>query len=170
MDEYEKQSKQLEAKEKDLKKFLDQASDLYAQMLFAQSEDYMVAAWKVGSQKRVTVRGASQRTPRSSTRSCSTRWVRFLKKKPNNYSFLKPWQEMVAGGGSEEDAKKLAKEFVAKVTEINTKRERLEKENEATLASVKGPSAFDKDEESKRIRSTRCRMARSVVSTPTRST
>jgi len=54
--------------------------------------------------------------------------VRFLKKRPDNYSALKGWQEMVASGGSEEEAKKLAKEFVAKVTEINAKRERLEKE------------------------------------------
>src|SRR5262252_7931130 len=38
VDEYEKQSKELAAKEASLKKFLDGASDLYAQILFTQTE------------------------------------------------------------------------------------------------------------------------------------
>ena len=135
VDEYEKQSKQLEAKEKDLKKFLDQASDLYAQMLFAETEDYMVAAWKVGSQKRVTVQSVADDSKLDA--ELLERWVKFLKKKPNNYSFLKSWQDMVARGGTPEEAKKLAHEFYLKLAEVNDKYLKLKQDNEVALAQFK---------------------------------
>jgi mono/diheme cytochrome c family protein len=147
-DAWEKENKVLDKKNAALNKFLDESSALYAQVLFSQAEEYMMAAWKLGTEKKATVEEIAESAKVDP--ELLNRWVRFLKKRPDNYSALKGWQEMVAaGGGEEEDAKKLAKEFVAKITEINTKRERLEKENEFTLAQVKGPSAFDKDEESK---------------------
>src|SRR6266567_4427641 len=136
VDEYEKQSKQLEAKEKDLKKFLDQASDLYAQMLFAQTEDYMVAAWKVGSQKRATAQGVADDSKLDA--ELLDRWVKFLKKKPNNYSFLKPWQGMVSRTGTTpEEAKKAAHEFYLKIAEVNEKYLKLKQDNEVVLAQFK---------------------------------
>jgi mono/diheme cytochrome c family protein len=146
-DAWEKENKVLEKKNAALNEFLEQSSKLYAQLLFSQAEEYMVAAWKLGTEKKATVEEVAETAKVDP--EILARWVRFLKKRPDNYSALKGWQEMVAAGGSEDDAKKLARAFVAKVAEIDTKRERLEKENEFTLAQVKGPSAFDKDEESK---------------------
>jgi mono/diheme cytochrome c family protein len=143
---WEKENKVLEKKNAALKKFLDESSELYAQVLFSQAEDYMMAAWKLGTEKRATIEDIAESAKVDP--ELLARWVKFLKKRPDNYSALKSWQEVVAAGGSEEDARKAAKEFIAKVTEVNVKHERLEKENEVTLAQVKGPSAFDKDEES----------------------
>ena len=40
------------AREKADKKYLDDASTLYAQMLLAQTENYMVAVWRVKTQKK----------------------------------------------------------------------------------------------------------------------
>jgi mono/diheme cytochrome c family protein len=139
VDEYEKQNKILEQKNADLKKFLDDASELYAQVLFARTEDYMMAAWKLGSQKRATVESIAEETKVDP--EILERWVRFLKKKPDNYSALKPWQEMVARNGKEEEAKRLAHEFYLKVAELNEKYLKLNKENEVTLAQFK-----DKDD------------------------
>ena len=145
-DAWEKENKVLEKKNAALKKFLDESSALYAQLLFSQAEDYMMAAWKLGSEKKATVEDIAEGAKVDP--ELLSRWVRFLKKRPDNYSALKPWQELVANGGTEDDFRKAAREFIAKVTEVNGKRTRLEKENELTLAQVKGPSAFDKDEES----------------------
>ncbi len=137
VDDYEKEKKQLDAKEAGLKKFLDQTSDLYAQILFAQTEEYMVAAWKVGSQKRATVQSIAEENKLDS--ELLERWVRFLKKKPNNYGFLKPWQEMVAasGGGTIEAAKKLAHEFYLLIADVNEKYLKLKEQNEIALAQFK---------------------------------
>jgi mono/diheme cytochrome c family protein len=134
-DEYEKENKTLEKKNAALRKFLEDASSVYAQVLFSQAEEYMVAAWKLGSEKRATIETVSEEAKVDP--ELLGRWVRFLKKKPDNYSALKAWQEMVASGGSEDEAKKLAKEFVAKVTEVNEKYLKLSKENEALLTTVK---------------------------------
>jgi mono/diheme cytochrome c family protein len=139
VDEYEKQNKVLERKNADLKKFQDDASALYAQVLFAETEDYMMAAWKLSTQKRSTVESIAEETKVDP--EILDRWVRFLKKKPDNYSALKAWQEMVARNGKEDEARRLAHEFYLKVSDLNQKYLKLDKENEMTLAQSK-----DKDD------------------------
>lgn len=134
-DEYEKENKVLEKKNAALRKFLEDSSAVYAQVLFSQTEEYMVAAWKLGSEKRATIEAVAEEAKVDP--ELLGRWVRFLGKKPDNYSALKAWQEMVAAGGSEDEAKKLARDFVAKVTEVNEKYLKLSKENEALLTTVK---------------------------------
>jgi mono/diheme cytochrome c family protein len=141
VDVYDKASKELEGKEKDLKKFLDNASDLYAQVLFAQTEDYMAAAFKVGNPKSATVQSVADDSKLDA--EILDRWVKFLKKKPINYSFLKPWQEMVAKGGTPEEAKKLAHELYLKAGDVNEKYLKLKQDNEIALAQFKNEEQFD---------------------------
>lgn len=135
VDDYEKQKKELEAKEAKLKKFTEGASDLYAQMLFSQTEAYMVAAWKLGSQKRATAAAIAEKDRLDA--EILEKWARFLKKKPYNYSHLKAWQEMVAKGGTEEDAKKLAKDFYTSLSKVNEEYLKLKEKNEIELAKLK---------------------------------
>ena len=136
VDAYEKEAKVLKKKTEELAQFLEGASELYSQMLFAQSESYMLAAWKVGSQKRATVLSVAEETKLDP--ELLERWVRFLKKKPDNYSDLKAWQEMVARNGKEDEAKKLAHAFYLKVTDVNVRHAKLERENQFTIAQVQG--------------------------------
>ena len=136
VDEYNKQAKVLEKKNKELATFLDGASDLYAKTLFAQTESYMVAAWKLGKDKKATVTTVAEDTKVDP--EILERWGRFLKKKPDNYPTLVPWQEMVARGGTEDEARKLAGEFHAKVTAVIQERNKVEKENEFLMAQVNG--------------------------------
>ncbi|MGE3577360.1 MAG: PSD1 and planctomycete cytochrome C domain-containing protein [Vicinamibacterales bacterium] len=134
-DEYEKQSKVLEKKQEELKKFQEEAGALYAKVLLSQAEDYMVAAWKLGSDRKASIESIAEDT--KTDPEILGRWVKFLKKRPDNYPALKTWQEMVSLGGSEDEARTLAKEFVAKVKEVDEKHAKLAKDNEALLASIK---------------------------------
>jgi len=155
VDEYKKEEKILKKKNAALKEFLENASKLYAQMLFAQTEDYMLAAWKVGSQKRATVASVAEDTKLDP--ELLDRWVRFLKKRPDNYGALKPWQDMVARHGNdakegaakknEEEAKKLAREFFVKVGDINEKYLKLTRKNDFALAQVKGSTEKDDEDD-----------------------
>ena len=154
VDEYEKENKVLQKKNRALRDFLENASDLYAQMLFTQSEEYMLVAWKVETQKKATVESVADENKVDP--ELLARWVKFLKKKPDNYSALVKWQELVGSGKGkdpealkklEDQAKKLAKEFVAKVSDINEKYRKLTKENEFTLAQVKGTPIQNDDDE-----------------------
>jgi hypothetical protein len=125
-------------------------------MLFMQSEDYMLAAFKVDTDKKATVESVAEE--KKVDPELLARWVKFLNKKPDNYSALEPWQQLVASGKGkepdalkklEEQAKKLAKDFVTKVSDINDKYLKLTKENEFTLAQIKGTPVTDDDDDEK---------------------
>jgi len=136
-DKYEGAKKELEEKEKTLKEYLEKASTLHAEALSAQSVDYMVAAWRVETQKRATIGAVADELRLDN--EILTRWVRFLKKKPTNYTYLIPWQEMIARKGTIEEARKLAHEFQAKAAEIVKAREKVRQENELQVARMKDP-------------------------------
>ncbi len=135
VEEYDRQKKVLEKKEEDRKTFLENASDLYAQMLFSQAEDYMMAAWKVGTERRATVASVAEDTRLDP--EILDRWVTFLRKRPDNYPALAAWQEMVSRESTEAEARTLAQAFVAKVADVNEKYQKLTKDNEVALAQVK---------------------------------
>jgi mono/diheme cytochrome c family protein len=137
VDEYEKKKTELDGREKALKDFEDKASELEAQALFAQTEDYMVAAWRVGSEKNATVARIADKYRLDP--EMLERWVSFLKKKPTNYSFLEPWQKMVAAGGDLDQAQTLAHKFYQKATEVDQEHAKIKAENEAMLAKIKDP-------------------------------
>lgn len=132
---YDKQKKELEAKEERLKKFEKDASDLYAQMLVSQTERYMMAAWRLGKQKRATTVGVAEKERLDL--DVLERWARFLKKKPYNYPYLKDWQSLVDSNGTEEQAAKLAKAFAETVGSVDKEYTELRIKNEAELARLK---------------------------------
>lgn len=136
--EYDKQKKELADKEKALKEFEDQLSTLEAQVLFAQTEDYMVAAWRLATEKGATVASISDKYKLDP--EMLARWEKFLKKKPANYSFLVPWQKMVASGGDLDQAKTLAHNFYQKALEIDKEHTKIKIENEEKLAKIKDPN------------------------------
>ena len=98
----------------------------------------MVAAWRVETEKRATVAGIAEKYKLDP--EILERWSKFLKKKPTNYSFLVPWQKMVAGGGDADQAKTLAHSFYQKVVEIDKEHAKLKVENEEQLAKIKDPN------------------------------
>ena len=138
VDEYEKKKKELDEREKAAKDFEDQASTLEAQALFAQAEDYMVAAWRLGSDKRASASSIAEKYRLDP--EMLDRWVKFLKKKPSNYSFLTPWQKMVAAGGDADQAQTLAHQFYRKAVEVDKEHAKLKTENEELLAKLKDPN------------------------------
>jgi mono/diheme cytochrome c family protein len=141
VDDSEKRKTELEDKEKALKTFLDGASNLYAQTLFAQTEDYMLAAWRVGKEKGATVASVSEDAKLDS--EMLERWVHFLKKKPVNYSYLKAWQEMIARGGTTDEAKALAHDFQVKAVEVDKLHAKVKEQEDAALAKYKEEEKFD---------------------------
>ncbi len=141
VDASEKRKTELEDKEKALKTFLDGASNLYAQTLFAQTEDYMLAAWRVGKEKGATVASISEDAKLDS--ETLERWVHFLKKKPVNYSYLKAWQEMIARGGTVDEAEALAHDFYVKAVEVDKLHAKVKEQEDAALAKYKEEEKFD---------------------------
>jgi hypothetical protein len=134
VDDYEAKKKELEEKEKAKKKYLDDLEKLYAQSLLSQTEDYMVAVWRVKTQKRSTASVAEQY---KLDPEMLDRWVRFSTKPTLNYATMKPWQALLARGGSLDEAQTFAHEFYQKATAVSKLHDKLEAENEIELAKYK---------------------------------
>ncbi len=134
VDDFEAKKKELEEKEKSKKKYLEDLARLYAQSLLSQTEDYMVAVWRVKTQKRSTAAVAEQY---KLDPEMLDRWVRFTTKPTLNYSIMKPWQALLARGGSLDEAQTFANEFYKKATAVSKLHDKLELENEIELAKYK---------------------------------
>jgi hypothetical protein len=143
VDEYEGKKKELEEREKAQKEYLADLSGLYAQMLLAQTENYMVAVWRVKTQKQATVASIAEEYKLDA--DLLERWVRFTGKPTLAYGFLKPWQEMIGRRGSLEEAQTLASKFAQKAREVNKLQAKMKAENEIEMA--KHPEKDDKFDE-----------------------
>ena len=142
VDEYDSKKKELDEREKQLKDFQDQLSELTARVLFSQTEKYMVGAWKFGSKKGNTIESIADQERLDP--EILARWVAFLRKKPVNYSYLADWQKMLASGGSADEASTLAHNFYLKVVEIDKQHAKIKEEDQALLAKLKeGEEKFD---------------------------
>ncbi len=137
VDDYEAKKTELKEKEKFQKKYLADLARLYAQSLLAQTEDYMVAVWRVKTQKKATVADIADEYKLDS--EMLERWVRFSTKPTQNYSTMKPWQALLARGGSLDDAQTLAHQFHMKAVAVSKLHDKLESENEIELAKFKVP-------------------------------
>ena len=139
VDAYDKKKKEIDEKEKALKEFTQRATELESSLLFLQTESYMVAAWRVGSENGTTVESIANQYKLDS--ELLGRWVVFLKKPPVNYGYLKPWQEMVAHHGTLDDAKRLAHDFYLTADGIIREKQKIKEDNERMLAKTTDPNA-----------------------------
>jgi hypothetical protein len=141
VDDSEAKQKVLDEKQRELNDLLNKAGEIQAEVYFLQGESYMVAAWRVGAEKKATVESIAEQYKLDV--ELLQRWVRFLKKPPVNYGYLKQWQEMTARGGKLAEAQKLAHEFYQRIVSIREEKAKIKAENETEIAKTKDPNAKD---------------------------
>src|SRR5262249_4652826 len=134
VDEYDAQDKKIEKKEKLLEDFLRIESTQLAQTLALQTAKYMVAAWRVTGEPKEEVPKIVDKEKLDY--ELFDRWLKFLAKPPRFYPYLTKWQEMVKGGGSLSDARKLADEFQELVLDIMFDRKDVNDENDIIKAKA----------------------------------
>ena len=126
-------------KEKKLKEFQDQLSTLEAQVLFSQTEDYMVAAWRLGRRKSTRPWRASPISTNSTRRCWSAGPSSSRRNRPTIASWF-PGRRWLPSGGDADQAKTLAHAFYQKAVEIDKEHAKLKAENEEQLAKIKDPN------------------------------
>jgi cytochrome c553 len=134
VDEYEKQEKQIENKEKLLGEFMQTESQQLAESLALQAAKYMQAAWKVTGEPKEDLARAAEDAKLDY--EILERWVRFLAKPPKFYPYLTKWQAMIKSGGTAEEAKKLANEFQTQLVEVMFARNEIKEENDIIEAKA----------------------------------
>ena len=134
VDEFTLQDKQIEKKEKLLDEFIRTESAQLADTLALQASKYMTAAWKVlGEPKEEITRIVDAE---KLDYELFDRWLKFLAKPPRFYPYLTKWQEMIKGGGSAPEAKKLAEEFQTLLLDVMFDRKEIKEENDIIAAKA----------------------------------
>jgi len=133
-DEFNEQDKKIEKKEKLLDEFLKTESTQLGETLALQASKYMVAAWKVTGEPK-------EETPKivdaeKLDYELFDRWLKFLAKPPRFYPYLTKWQDMIKGGGTAAEAKKLADEFQALLLDVMFDRKEIKEENDIIAAKA----------------------------------
>jgi hypothetical protein len=131
---WEKQQKIIDDKEEVLDDFMEQQSDLYAQMLAQKTSKYLVAAWQVTGEPKKMVAEAA--VDQKVDPEMLERWIKFLARPPKHYSYLRDWQDMAKAGGALEQAQFLADDFQNLVLAVAVEATALKEENDIIKAKA----------------------------------
>ncbi|MCY2960805.1 MAG: PSD1 and planctomycete cytochrome C domain-containing protein [Planctomycetota bacterium] len=134
VDEYQKAFDRIEATEKVLSKSRKAGREQLAQTLAFETARYLRAAWQVsGEPKKKKARVAEQE---KLDPELFDRWLEFLAKPKRHYHQLDAWSEMIAQGGTREQADKLAGEFQKVLLDVMFEHNELEAENDIIRAKA----------------------------------
>lgn len=126
--EWDKADKRLKDREELLGEFMRTESENLSEMLSLQVSKYMQAAWKITGEPKDPLDKVVN--AEKLDYELMQRFIKFLAKPAKFYPNLKAWQEMIARGGTAEEAKKLADEFQATLMDIVFEKREMKEENE----------------------------------------
>ena len=132
--DYKTLEKQIEKKQDLLGEYLGNESQQLAQTLVFQASTYMQAVWKVEGEPKTDRNRVIEQSKLDY--ELFDRWSRFLKKPPTYYPYLKSWQDMMARGGTADEAKKLGDEFQKVLVDIVLSRKDVKAENDIISAKA----------------------------------
>ena len=134
VDEYKDLQKKIDKKQQLLSEYMGNESRQLAGTLVFQTSKYMQAAWKVlGETKTDKIRVVESE---KLDYELFDRWLRFLQKPPVFYPDLKPWQEMIKGGGTAAAAKRLGDQFQENLIDTMMAKKAVEEENDIIRAKA----------------------------------
>jgi mono/diheme cytochrome c family protein len=131
---YKAHEKTVERKQKLLGEYLRNEGHQLSETLAFQASKYMQAAWKVSGEPKQEMARVVE--AEKLDYELFDRWIRFLAKPPTFYPYLEPWQAMVKGGGSKEEAKRLGDAFQDLLLDVLFARKDVEEENEIIAAKA----------------------------------
>ena len=111
--------------------------------LSAQTSNYMVAAWRVTGKPKLKLEQAADQDKLDP--EMLERWVHFLGEKQSFFPYLHDWQNMIAQGGTEDQARFLGDSFQHRISDLLLEANALDKENEKIKAKAGVPTEREKD-------------------------
>lgn len=126
--------KKIEQKQKLLGEFLEVEGRQLGETLALHSSKYLQAAWRVTGEPKEPVGKVVDQEKLDY--EVFDRWIAFLAKPPRFYPYLKDWQEMIKGGGTAAEAKKLADAFQVLLLEVMFAKKEIDEENEIIRAKA----------------------------------
>jgi cytochrome c553 len=134
VEEYKDLEKKVQKKQQLLSEYLFNESKQLAGTLVFQTSKYMQAAWKVLGETK-TDKGRVVESEKLDY-ELFDRWLRFLQKPPVFYPDLKPWQEMIKGGGTAAAAKRLGDQLQENLIDVMMAKKAVDEENDIIRAKA----------------------------------
>jgi len=144
VERYETHQKKINNQEEAIKKYIAAMNDQLAQILATKTSRYVVASWKIlGPQKQnlasVTMAGKLDK-------EVLDRWVQYLKAARREHSYLKDWDDMIARGGTEDEAQNIGAALQDLALSVHAEKKAADEENKAALeaSNAKKPGVSTK--------------------------
>ncbi|MEO7653161.1 MAG: DUF1549 domain-containing protein, partial [Bryobacteraceae bacterium] len=138
---YEKAKKISDQKQEELKLFLEKQTGQVTEILASQTEQYVMAAWRVMSD-------ASRKAPEWAKKNdldgeTLERWVRYLKSPDREHPFFDCWDELMRKAGSpaqarEQEVLATARQMLAAVQRVMAAKKAMDDRNYVTVGGLEG--------------------------------
>jgi hypothetical protein len=144
VERYETHQKKIKNQEEAIKKYIAAMNDQLAQILATKTSRYVVASYKVlGPQKPDR---AAVATADKLDREVLDRWVQYLKPTKREHPYLKDWDDMIARGRSEDEARQIGAALQDLALSVYAEKKADDEENKAALeaSNAKKPGVSTK--------------------------
>lgn len=133
--DYQKIENQIDQKQKILNEMQQNFGNQLSKSLAFQTSNYLQGVWEVsGPQKKEM---ATIVDTRKLDFELFDRWIKYMEKTTDKYTYKEPWQAMMKkNGGTQQEAKKLADKFQEAVVAVMLSRNEIDDENKVIAAKA----------------------------------
>lgn len=132
---FKKKQTRLKSHETALGEFIQTQSTQLGEILARKTSQYLTATWTVLGPQRVELKKAAE--VGNLDLETLERWVRYLEVPKKDHPYLKDWNDLMARGGTAEEARKAAEEFQDVVLGTIAERKEVDEENRPIMAQAK---------------------------------
>lgn len=133
--EFNKKQKRLKTHEAAVEEFIQTQARQLGEILARKTGQYVAASWTVLGLQKVELKKAAEEGKLDA--ETLERWVRYLEVPKKDHPYLKDWNDLLARGGTAEEARKVAEEFQAVVLATLAEKKEVDEENQPIMAQAK---------------------------------
>jgi len=128
VDEYRRTEEEMDEKEKVLEELQRTLMGELARSLSLQTSNYLMGVWEItGKQKKDIAQVVDKRRL---DYELLERWIKYMGKPTDKYHNKEEWQALIKkGGGTEQEAKKLADKFQQQIVDVTVAKDAIDEEN-----------------------------------------
>jgi hypothetical protein len=131
VERYETHQKKIKNQEEAIKKYIAAMNDQLAQILATKTSRYVVASWKILGPRKQDL--AAVATANKLDNEVLDRWVQYLKAARREHPYLTDWDDMIARGGTEDEARKIGAALQNLALSVYAEKKAADEENKAAL-------------------------------------
>ena len=128
VDEYRKTEEELDEKERVLGELQRTLTSELARSLSLQTSNYLMGVWEVTGKQKKDISQVVEK--RRLDYELLERWIKYIGKPTDKYHNKEEWQALIQkGGGTEQEAKKLADKFQQQIVDVTVAKDAIDEEN-----------------------------------------